>query len=95
MDARQVIIAPVQSEKSYSGLEHSRYTFKVHPDADKVQIRRAIEVCFPDVKVASVATSTVKDKPKRRGIHKGTKPGYKKAVVELSKGSIQIFEGVH
>ena len=95
MEATQVIIAPVQSEKSFSGLEHQRYSFKVHPDATKTQIRVAVEKIFK-VSVTGVATSTVKAKPKRRGAFLGTKPGYKKAVVQLKAGdTIQIFEGVH
>jgi large subunit ribosomal protein L23 len=96
MDLRQVILAPVQSEKSYAGLEHNRYVFKVHSDATKVQIRQAVELTNPGVTVTSVNTSTVKSKPKRRGVFQGTKPGYKRAVVQLKAGdTIQIFEGVH
>ena len=95
MEATHVILAPVQSEKSFSGLETQRYSFKVHPDATKTQIRGAVEKIF-GVTVLGVATSTVKAKPKRRGAFKGIKPGYKKAVVQLKDGdSIQIFEGVH
>lgn len=95
MDHSQVILAPVQSEKSYAGLPNNRYVFKVHPDANKIQIRHAIEA-LNDVTVVSVSTSRVKDKPKRRGITRGTKSGYKRAVVQLKAGdTIQIFEGVH
>jgi large subunit ribosomal protein L23 len=95
MDSTQIILAPVQSEKSYAGLEHNRYVFKVHPDATKVQIRKAIEATNK-VTVVSVNTSTTKPKPKRRGLTKGIKPGYKRAVVQLKAGdTIRIFEGVH
>ena len=91
----EVILAPVQSEKSYQGLEFNRYVFKVKSDATKVQIRKAIEQLH-DVTVLSVNTSKVQDKPKRRGMFKGTKPGYKRAVVQLKAGdTIKIFEGVH
>lgn len=91
----EVVLAPVQSEKSYQGLEFNRYVFKVHPDANKVQIRKAVEQLH-GVTVVDVNTSSVKAKPKRRGIHKGTKPGYKRAVVQLKPGdTIKIFEGVH
>jgi len=90
-----VILAPVQSEQSYAALEFNRYVFKVAPDATKVHIRKAIEQLF-DVTVTSVNTSTVRAKPKRRGLIKGTKPGYKRAVVALKAGdTIKIFEGVH
>ena len=96
MDLRQVILAPVQSEKSYAGLEFNRYVFKVAPSANKEQIRQAIELTNPSVTVLSVNTSTVKAKPKRRGAFLGTRPGYKRAVVQLKAGdTIQIFEGVH
>ena len=96
MDLRNVILAPVQSEKSYAGLEFNRYVFKVHGDATKVQIRQAVELVNPGVTVVSVNTSTVKSKPKRRGAFLGRKPGYKRAVVQLKAGdTIQIFEGVH
>jgi large subunit ribosomal protein L23 len=96
MDLRNVILAPVQSEKSYAGLEFNRYVFKVHSDANKEQIRQAVELTNPGVKVTSVNTSTVKAKPKRRGAFLGTRPGYKRAVVQLRAGdTIQIFEGVH
>jgi large subunit ribosomal protein L23 len=95
MDARQIIISPVQSEKSYQGLEHNRYVFKVHPDATKTQIRNAIQT-INGVTVTNVNTVTVKPKPKRRGVFQGVKPGYRKAIVTLKAGdSIQIFEGVH
>jgi large subunit ribosomal protein L23 len=96
MDPHNVILAPVQSEKSYAGLEHNRYVFKVHSDATKDQIREAIKVTNPGVTVLSVNTSHVKAKPKRRGMFQGTRPGYKRAVVQLKDGdTIKIFEGVH
>jgi large subunit ribosomal protein L23 len=96
MDLRNVILAPVQSEKSYAGLEFNRYVFKVASNATKEQIRQAVELTNPGVTVTSVNTSTVKAKPKRRGTFLGTRPGYKRAVVQLKAGdTIQIFEGVH
>jgi large subunit ribosomal protein L23 len=91
----EVVLAPVQSEKSYQGLEFNRYVFKVAPDATKVEIRKAIEQLHK-VTVVGVNTSKSKAKPKRRGVIKGTRPGYKRAVVQLKAGdSIKIFEGVH
>ncbi len=93
MHAGQIILAPIVSEKSYEGSTRSRYTFKVHSDAHKTQIRQAIEELF-DVKVTRVNVITVQAKPKRRGIHRGTRPGWKKAVVQLRPGdTIEIFEG--
>ena len=89
----EVLLAPVVSEKSYSLITDRKYTFKVHKDAHKTQIRQAVEELF-DVHVQNVNILKVQAKPKRRGLHKGTKPGWKKAVVQLRKGdSIEIFEG--
>src|SRR6266536_3573595 len=64
MDHSQVIIRPVVSEKSYVLAAADKYTFRVHPDAHKTQIRQAVEALF-DVKVVEVRTSSVKSKPKR------------------------------
>ena len=93
LDARQVLIAPVVSEKSYSLIGENKYSFRVHDKAHKTQIRQAVEELF-EVKVASVHIVHVRPKPKRRGLQKGRKPGWKKAVVELREGDrIEIFEG--
>jgi large subunit ribosomal protein L23 len=89
----QVLIAPVVSEKSYHQITENRYTFKVHSDAHKTQIRQAVEELF-DVKVVGVNVVKMQPKPKRRGMFKGTRPGWKKAIVELKPGdTIEIFEG--
>ena len=89
----QVLLAPVVSEKSYSLISDRKYTFRVHEDAHKTQIRQAVEELF-GVKVAEVNVVKVPAKPKRRGLIKGTRPGWKKAVVQLREGeSIEIFEG--
>ena len=90
MDASQIVLAPVMSEKSYNGIESGTYTFKVHADAHKTQIRQAVEQLF-DVKVERVNVLKVQSKPKRRGLFKGTRPGWKKAVVQLRAG--QRIEG--
>ena len=66
LDVRQVLIAPVVSEKSYSLIEERKYSFRVHPDAHKTQIRQAVEELF-EVKVVAVNVSKVQPKPKRRG----------------------------
>jgi large subunit ribosomal protein L23 len=93
MDARQVLIAPVVSEKSYSLIEDNKYSFRVHEKAHKTQVRQAVEELF-DVKVEGVNIVKVQPKPKRRGFSKGKKPGWKKAIVQLRAGDrIEIFEG--
>jgi large subunit ribosomal protein L23 len=93
LDSRQVLLAPVVSEKSYSLIGENKYSFRVHEKAHKTQIRQAVEEVF-DVKVESVNVLKVRPKPKRRGLHKGRKPGWKKAIVELREGDrIEIFEG--
>jgi len=88
-----ILIAPVVSEKSYSLINDNKYTFKVHKDAHKTQIRQAVEELF-EVRVTAVNVSQVASKPKRRGVTKGRKPGWKKAVVQLREGdTIPIFQG--
>ena len=93
LHARQVLLAPVVSEKSYSLIEASKYSFRVHSKAHKTQIRQAVEELF-DVKVIKVNVLKVQPKPKRRGASQGTRPGWKKAVVQLRAGDkIEVFEG--
>ena len=93
MTAREVVIRPVVSEKSYHQIQENRYTFKVHKDAHKTQVRQAVEELF-EVKVTAVNVSKVQPKPKRRGMIKGTKQGWKKAIVQVAEGQeIQIFAG--
>ncbi len=89
----QVLLAPVVSEKSYSLITDRKYTFRVHEDAHKTQIRQAVEELF-EVQVQSVNILKVQSKPKRRGLTKGRRPGWKKAIVQLKEGhEIEIFEG--
>jgi large subunit ribosomal protein L23 len=89
----EVLLAPVVSEKSYSLITDRKYTFKVHKDAHKTQIRQAVEELF-DVAVDNVNIIKVQPKPKRRGLSRGTRPGWKKAIVQLKEGhTIEIFEG--
>jgi large subunit ribosomal protein L23 len=89
----EVLIRPVVSEKSYEQITSNQYTFRVHKDAHKTQVRQAVEELF-DVKVTRVNIVKVQPKPKRRGLHRGVKPGWKKAVVHLKAGDkIEIFEG--
>jgi large subunit ribosomal protein L23 len=89
----QVLISPVVSEKTYGQLVENRYTFKVHQDAHKTQIRQAVEELF-GVHVVRVNVIKVQPKPKRRGMIKGVRKGWKKAIVEVKAGEkIDIFEG--
>ena len=93
MDARQVIIEPVVSEKSYALMGEGKYTFRVHDRAHKLQVAKAIEEIF-EVKVRSVRTAKVNSKPKRRGLHSGRSRSWKKAIVQLAPGErIELFEG--
>ena len=89
----EVLLAPVVSEKSYSLIEDNKYSFRVHSRAHKTQIRQAVEELF-GVTVEQVNVVQVRSKPKRRGMHRGTRPGWKKAIVQLREGdTIEIFEG--
>jgi large subunit ribosomal protein L23 len=89
----EVLLAPVVSEKSYSLISDRKYTFRVHEDAHKTQIRQAVEQLF-DVHVTGVNVSKVQSKPKRRGLTRGRRAGWKKAIVQVREGeTIPIFEG--
>jgi large subunit ribosomal protein L23 len=93
MDPSQVIIRPVISEKSYVLSAAGKYTFRVHPDAHRTQIRQAVEAMF-GVHVVAVHTLNIKPKPKRRGLTRGHTRGWKKAVVRVRAGeSIPVFAG--
>ncbi len=89
----EVLIAPVVSEKSYSLIGEGKYAFRIHPDAHRTQVRQAVEELF-SVHVVGVNILKVQAKPKRRGLTKGIRPGWKKAIVQLREGeTIEIFEG--
>jgi large subunit ribosomal protein L23 len=91
-DPRDVILAPVVSEKSYSLLDGNSYTFVVHPDANKTEIRQAIEQIW-GVKVLNVNTVNRKGKTKRFRQTLGRRADTKRAVVKLAEGDkIEIFE---
>ena len=93
MNARQVVMRPVISEKSYALLAANKYTFRVHESANKTQVRQAVEEIF-GVRVTGVRTVWVKAKPKRRGWSTGKRRRWKKAVVTLHQDdSIELFEG--
>jgi large subunit ribosomal protein L23 len=93
MNARQVILRPVISEKSYALLAADKYTFRVADRSNKTQVRQAIEEIF-GVRVLEVRTLWVKPKPKRRGLTAGSRRRWKKAIVTLHpEDSIELFEG--
>jgi len=91
-DPRDVILAPVVSEKSYSLIDQNAYTFRVHPGANKTEIRKAVEEIW-GVSVVHVTTLNRKGKTKRFRFTQGRRPDSKRAVVKLSPGDkIDIFE---
>ena len=98
----QVLLRPVVSEKSYAGMAAGRYVFRCHPDADKIEIRRAVEEAFADQKITVVAVNTVmvrgKTRQRSRGRTRftGDSAAWKKAIVTLGAGQkIEgLFEGV-
>ncbi len=94
MNARDVILRPVVSEKSYALLDENAYTFQVHRDANKIEVRQAVEALF-DVGVLEIRTSSVKSKPKRRGHTAGRTREWKKAIVQVREGdTIPVFQGL-
>ena len=91
-----VILKPVVTEKSMSGMGDKKYTFLVHPEANKTMIKDAVEKMFDGVKVASVNTMNADGKTKRRGMTFGKTAKTKKAIVQLTADSkdIEIFSGL-
>jgi large subunit ribosomal protein L23 len=91
-DPRDVILAPVVSEKSYALIENNAYTFRVHPRASKTEIRQAVETIW-NVKVVGVNTVRRKGKTKRFRFTEGRRIETKRAIVKLAEGDrIEIFE---
>jgi large subunit ribosomal protein L23 len=95
MNAYDIIIRPVLSEKSYDGIPSKTYTFEVAKNANKVEIKKAVEEIF-GVKVEKVNTMNVKGKLKRQGRFEGYRPDWKKAIVQLTADSkaIEFFESL-
>jgi len=91
-DHRDILLAPVISEKSYGLLDQNKYTFLVHPDANKTQIKIAVEKVF-SVKVSDVNTLNRQGKRKRTKAGFGKRPDSKRAIVTLREGRIEIFGG--
>ena len=92
-EPQDVVIRPLVTEKSTRLMEEGKYSFVVSRDANKIDIKRAVEKLF-DVKVEAVNTMRIKGKPRRVGIHRGYRPSWKKAIVTLKEGSkgIELFE---
>ena len=91
-----VILKPVVTEKSMNAMAEKKYTFSVHPDATKAQIKDAVEKMFEGTKVLSVNTMNCDGKIKRRGMTYGRTAKTKKAIVKLTADSkdIEIFQGL-
>jgi len=94
-DPHDIILRPVLTEKAYDGLADKRYVFRVHPSANKIEIRKALESIF-GVKVEKVNTLRTLGKIKRQGKTQGRTPEIKKAYVTLKKESktIEFFDGM-
>ncbi|GAA1295130.1 MULTISPECIES: 50S ribosomal protein L23 [Brachybacterium] len=91
-DPRDVLLAPVVSEKSYGLMDNGKYTFLVAADANKTEIKIAVEKVF-DVKVASVNTINRQGKSRRTRFGTGKRKDTKRAIVTLNDGAIDIFGG--
>ncbi|MGN0299606.1 MAG: 50S ribosomal protein L23 [Lachnospiraceae bacterium] len=91
-----VILKPVITEKSMDNMADKKYTFLVHPEANKIMIAEAVEKMFDGVKVESVNTINMDGKNKRRGMVVGKTAKTKKAIVKLTADSkdIEVFEGL-
>lgn len=95
LTSHDIIRKPVITEKTMTAMAENKYTFIVHINANKSQIKRAVEEVF-DVKVDNVQTIRTMGKTKRMGVHVGKRADYKKAIVTLAKDSkgIEFFEGL-
>lgn len=95
-NAYDIIVRPIISENSMAQLADRKYTFEVAKNANKIEIKKAIEEVFPDTKVESVTTQNVLGKVKRMGKNEGKRADWKKAVVKLKEDSkaIEFFEGL-
>ena len=91
-----VILKPIVTEKSMNAMGEKKYTFLVHPEANKTQIKEAVEKMFEGTKVKSVNTMNLDGKKKRRGMVVGRTAKTEKAIVALTEDSkdIEIFEGL-
>ena len=94
--AHDIILRPVLTEKGYDGIADKRYVFEVALNANKIEIKKALETVFPNIKVKNVNTLRTEGKIKRQGMHAGRTPEVKKAYVTLTEDSkpIEFFEGM-
>lgn len=95
MNAHDIIIAPIITEKSIDGIDNKKYTFKVAKDSNKAEIKKAVEEIFK-VDVDKVNTINVRGQEKRMGRYSGYTASWKKAIVTLKKDSksIEFFDGL-
>jgi len=94
MEAREILIKPIVTEKTNLGMSEGRYVFMVKREANRTEIKRAVEEIFK-VTVTSVNTANIMGKPRRMGKYEGKRPDYKKAVITLAEGQrIKLFEGI-
>ena len=91
-DPRDILLAPVVSEKSYGLIDEGKYTFLVMPSANKTEIKIAVEKVF-GVKVSAVNTANRKGKSRRTRYGTGKRKDTKRAIVTLREGTIDIFGG--
>ena len=96
MNAHEIIIRPIITEKSMAGAQQKKYTFEVAKNANKIEIAKAIAEVFDGVKVAKVNTMHVRGRMRRQGRFEGYTPSWKKAIVTLTEDSksIEFFEGM-
>lgn len=88
--AHDIIVKPIITEESMTGIMMKKYTFKVAKDANKIEIAKAVEEVFPGTKVAKVNTINVRGRERRQGVNKGYTPSWKKAIVTLTEDSKEI-----
>lgn len=94
MNPHDLILAPVLSEKAVGEMAIGKYSFYVHPRANRVAIKEAIETVFK-VDVTKINLVNLQGKIKRQGLHEGRRPGRKKAIVTLKAGQrIEQLEGL-
>ena len=96
MIPQDIVIRPVITEKSMYGVADKKYSFEVHPDANKIEIKKAVEALFSGVVVKKVNTLHVRGQLRRQGRTQGYKRSWKKAVVTLTQDSktIEFFESM-
>ena len=96
MDAREIIIRPVITERSMNGISENKYTFCVDKRANKIEIAKAVEECFPGTKVVKVNTMNVRGRHRRQGANEGYTPDWKKAIVTLDPNgtTIEFFDNM-